>query len=220
MDVDHPENFDTGTGRYVYIGPSVRNGFLEVTALEAYTLTLSEPVTVFDNDPVFRPTAYTITLDMDTDGNPLDVDADGLTSDGDGDRSPDLYIYNNLEDLDHEEDSKVTEAIEDLQFQYLVDSDGNGLIEDGEWTWVDDPTASPADIRAVRVWLLVRSTRPDPAYVDNHVDPVQGTPKSYRVADHLVQLDSNDDNGLDSHLDHHFHRALLVESVMVRNRNL
>jgi len=219
IDVDDASNFDTGTRRYVYVGPSVTNQYVEIDQVAGDTLTLSQPVSAFHNDPVYRPTAYTITLDMDEQGNPMDVDGDGSTSDGDTNNSPDLYIYDNLEDLTDEADAKVTDEIEALQFQYLIDTDENGIVEDAEWTtWHDNPAGNLDNIRAVRIWVLVRSSIPDPAFEDPH--EYNGVSKQYRVADQLIQLDTNDNNGIDSHFDHHYHRILLVETVMVRNRNL
>ncbi len=99
--------FDTGTGRYLYAAPSIRNRYSEVTNVSGNTLTLNESMTVHDNDPVYRLSAYTIGLDTDEDGSQMDVDNDGDTLDGDGDGQPDLYIYDNLTDLSDETVRKV-----------------------------------------------------------------------------------------------------------------
>ncbi len=224
--VDDAAAFNTETGRYIFAAPSIRNRFLEVAAVAGNTLTLNETVTVHDGDPVYRLSAYTITLDRNGDDSELDVDSDNQVGDGDdqlhGDENPDLYIYNNLEDLTDETDCKVSEGVEDIQFQFLLedDMDTDTIMSATELsTWHDNvPASNLDDIRAVRIWLLVRSDRPDHNHEDLHEDG--GSPKTYQVADHHIQLDTDDDNGIDSLYDHRYHRLLSVETVMIRNRNL
>jgi len=223
IDVDETEHFDTVNGKYIFVAPSIRNGYREVQSIVSDTLTLNASVTVHNNDPVYRVAAHTIALDRHGDGTVLDVDGDGSTGDGDYDPGgveiPDLYIYDNLVDPDDETLFKLSEGVEDVQFQYIVDSDGNGLIEGAEWTPLDNvPANNLGDIRAVRIWLLVRSNHPDANHEDTHEDG--GAPNTYQVADHQIQLDTNDVNGIDSPFDYRYHRLLSVETVMVRNRNL
>jgi len=76
----------------------------------------------------------------------------------------------------------------------------------------DDPNFDPDEVRVVRVFILGRTLRPDPNFEDPN--------NSYTVADHVIALDTSDANGIDSAFDHHYHRQLLVETVMVRNLNL
>ena len=218
IEVTQPDSFDTGSGRYLFAAPAIENRFLQVTTIMEPQLTLSGTITVHHDDPVYRVNAYTVTLDTDGAGSNLDVDGDGSISDGDNNNRPDLYIYDNRVDLADETLCKVAEGIEDIQFQYLWDTDGNGRIEGAEWTWKDDPSGNLGRIRAVRIWVLVRSLLPDPNYEDIHEQ--DGQPKAYAVADHLIQLDANDENGIDSHFDHRFHRHLCVESILIRNRSL
>jgi len=210
--------FDTGPGRYLFPVPSIRNRFVQVLDVSGTALTLDTALTVHHDDLVYRVNAYTMGLDMDGDGSRLDVDGDGSGADGDGDNVPDLYVHDNLADLADESLSKVADGVEDIQFQYIWDMDGNGLIEGTEWTWKDDPAGNLDRIRAVRVWLLIRSLKPDPHFEDTH--EADGQPKTYIVADHRIDLDTQDANGIDSHFDHRFHRRLYVETVQVRNRNL
>jgi len=218
LEVNDTSRFNTGSGRYVFTAPSIQNRYQEVVSIADPYLTLDGTITYHDDDPIYRIGAYTITLDKDGDGTPMDVDGDGETLDGDGDAYPDLFVYDNLLDLASEETAKVVEGVEDIQFQFIWDADGNDRIEGAEWTWQDDPTGNLDEVRAVRIWILVRSLLPDPHYEDTHEH--EGQPKRYMVADHLIQLDQNDVNGIDSDFDHHFHRHLCVETVLIRNRSL
>jgi len=217
---DDLEHFDAANRRYVFIAPSLRNEYREIVSLLDDQIVLDEVVTVHHNDPVYRVAAHTIALDRDGDGATLDVDGDGSIADSDpdpgGSESPDLHIYDNLENPADEGDHKLVEGVEDLQFQFLL-KDGTGATD---WsTWHDTPAVNQLDdIRAVRIWLLVRSSEPDARHEDTH--EAGSVPKAYQVADHIIQLDTNDENGFDSPFDHRYHRLHTVDTVMVRNRNL
>ena len=229
VEVEDSSHFDTGRGQYVFFAPSLKNRYQTINLITGNVLTLSESVTVHNNDPVYRVNAHTITLDLDGGGSQKDVDNDGVTDDGDdttrtcGENNehfrPDLYLYDNRFDLSDETESLLVEGIEDLQFQYLMDSDDSGVIETDEDVWQDDPTGNLEDILAVRIWLLVRSNCADPNYIDEHTLDGLDTP-GYTVADHDITLDTNDGNGFYSLYDQHFHRLLMVETMMVRNKAL
>jgi hypothetical protein len=193
------------------VAPTSDNRYLAITNINGLLVSLSDSVKVNDGDEVFRVNAYTITLDRNGDGTPLDVDGDGKTSDGDGDPIPDLYICDNMDDMTDEGVCKVAEGIEDIQFQYGWDANNNGSIEDAEWQ--DAPAVVDEErIRAVRIYILARTLVPDPAYTDPNT--------SFTIADHDINLDTNEANGIGSHFDHHYHRVLLQETVLVRNKNL
>ncbi len=204
------DGFGLTTGRYIFIAPWENNRFQEVLAISGLDVTVSSSRPVFAGDKVFRVNAYTITLDQEDRNTPLDVDGDGDTDDSDGDGVPDLVIFDNIANLADETLAETAEGIEDLQFQYGWDADEDGVISDAEY--VDDPTGNEERVRAVRIFLLVRGLRPD-----RHFTDASG---SYTIADHTINLDTNDGNGIDSDFDHHFHRQLFVETVMVRNQNL
>lgn len=204
------EGFDLAAGRYIFIAPWEDNRFQEVLAISDLDVTVSSSRSVFAGDKVFRVNAYTITLDQKDRATPLDVDGDGSTNDGDGDGVPDLAVFDNTEDLADESLAEVAEGIEDLQFRYGWDADEDGVISDAEY--VDDPTGNEERVRAVRVFLLVRGLRPDRHFTDPNA--------SYAIADHTILLETNDGNGIDSDFDHHYHRQLFIETVMVRNQNL
>lgn len=204
------DGFDITTGRYVFVAPWDQNRFLTILSLSGQNVTVSAARPVKSGDKVFRVNAYTITLDQRTKSLLLDVDGDGTTVDGDGDQIPDLAIFDNRTDLAQEVLTEVAEGIEDLQFQYGWDADENGVIDPGEY--VNDPTGNEQRIRAVRIFVLARSVLPDRNFIDPN--------PSYTIADRTIFLDTNDGNGIDSDFDRHYHRHLLVETVMVRNRNL
>lgn len=94
----------------------------------------------------------------------------------------------------------IAENIEDLQFQY---EDGNGNI-------VDDPatfTNGEADIRAVHVFLLARTDRESPDYVDN---------KTYVIGDVISTPASRRGNNISNN----FRRKVLASVIKTRNIGL
>ena len=105
---------------------------------------------------------------------------------------PSLRIDDNIDtsgiDLD------VIDNVEDLQFQYGLDTDNNDTID----TWEDDP-ADIADIKAVRFFLLLRSAKRDREYNTN------GDTKTYTLA------------GTDLNFSDNFHRLLVESTVILRN---
>jgi len=214
IQLESVDGLDLTTGRYIYIAPWEQNRFQEILGLNGQVVTLSDARTVFDDDKVFQVSARTITLDQESKAVAIDVDGDGSTDDGDGDQIPDLAIADNLTDLGEEVLTEVAEGIEDIQFRFGWDANGNGVIDDSPMysEYVDNPPANEEQIRAVRVFILARSVLPDADYTD--LNP------SYTIADHAFALDTNDANGIDSDFDRHYHRHLLVETVMVRNGNL
>lgn len=62
------------------------------------------------------------------------------------------------------EDQEVATGIENLQVQLGIDSSGDGNVDH----FVDpgDPAAAQGSVRALRVWLLARSPRPEPGLRD------------------------------------------------------
>lgn len=60
----------------------------------------------------------------------------------------------------------VLENVEDLQFQYGLDLNGDGVLE---WVnSVNDGTYNARDVKAVKIWLIVRGDTPDSNFVDNN----------------------------------------------------
>ncbi len=67
------------------------------------------------------------------------------------------------------DDEVIAENIEDLQFKYALDTDGDGILDDpdadGEINFYDGSSvADPTTIKAVRINVLARSDRPDPNF--------------------------------------------------------
>lgn len=104
----------------------------------------------------------------------------------------------------------LADNIEDMQFAYGFDSDNNDTVD----TWVNDLNALPAgttmdELREVRVTLVARTTREDPAYnvgarpeVENHdqaqlagsirTTPAQAVKYRRRVLQSTIRLRNND----------------------------
>ncbi len=67
------------------------------------------------------------------------------------------------------DDEVIAENIEDLQFRYALDTDGDGILDDpdgdGEIDFEDGSSvADPSTIKAVRINVLARSDKPDQNY--------------------------------------------------------
>jgi len=227
-------HFDVDKNRYIFFSPQADNQFLEALSVDEVTrqVTLSPPCATTGNefcsiregDTVFRVNAYTITVDESggTANTAFDVDGDGndaIDSDNDCfgplcEEVPDLYIYNNTVDLIRDSDvaaageanvrtAEVAEGVEDIQFQFGWDDDESGEIDPDEF--VDAPPQDKVDeIRAVRVFLLVRTLQREPEPVKECEDMAG----QYTLANHTFTVDC------------HYHRQLFEETVMVRNMNL
>ncbi len=88
----------------------------------------------------------------------------------------------------------VADNIQDLQFQYGIDTDSDGQIN----SWVDD-TTDIHKIKAIRVFILARTAKIDREYTDT---------KTYTLAGTDV-----------GPFNDHVHRYLLENTISVRNRN-
>jgi type IV pilus assembly protein PilW len=92
----------------------------------------------------------------------------------------------------------LVEGVDAVEFQYL----------DEDWT----VTAVPADVRAVRISLLVRASYPDPRYTDTI---------KYVPASGATDWDINGSiAGSGNPANDHYHRRLLITSVNLRNMGL
>jgi len=58
-------------------------------------------------------------------------------------------------------DIEVIPNVEDMQLAYAWDANGNNQIDAAEW--VNDPTGNVQNVEVVRMSLIVRSLKPDPA---------------------------------------------------------
>lgn len=88
-------------------------------------------------------------------------------------------------------------GVEQLQFQYGEDTDGDGSVNIYRNA---DAVVQWPNVRAVRFWVLTRDDCPDPGYTDT---------TTYRMGD----LPAFTPSGTDAH----FHRALYSATVALRN---
>jgi type IV pilus assembly protein PilW len=70
------------------------------------------------------------------------------------------------------QNQEIMPGVEDLQVMFGIDRDADGVI-DG---FVEPGSEAGGDIRAVRLWLLLRSTRLEPGFIDTEF----GTNDGYR----------------------------------------
>jgi prepilin-type N-terminal cleavage/methylation domain-containing protein len=162
---------ENGEKAYIYLLPSIDETFHTITAIAGNVITLADSVTAQVDDEVFQVQAYTIRL---KDGNlRLDENIDPSTA-----------------SLD------VAENIEELQFQYGVDTDTDTDKCLDSWT---DAPADISRIRAVRVFILARTAH------ETKADEYTNT-SVYRIAGTDV-----------GPFNDHFHRYLLETTVYLRN---
>ena len=103
--------------------------------------------------------------------------------------------------------------IETIQFQYGIDENGDGILDD------TDNDGNPLDnnvpknkekyLKIVKLSVLARAAHADPAFKDRH--------SSYQIANLRITLDKNDDNGINSRYDWHFRRKLIQMYISPRN---
>ena len=110
----------------------------------------------------------------------------------------------------------LAENIEDMQIAYGIDINNNGVVADGKFgvvpggEWFDDPAGQDMTrLREIRVTLVARTTREDPAYnvgarpvVENHdqaqlsgsviTTPAQAVKYRRRVLQSTIRLRNND----------------------------
>jgi prepilin-type N-terminal cleavage/methylation domain-containing protein len=166
------EDDDTSIEKsYIFISPHADQSFNTIDAINSTTKTITtyENLNVQVNDLVYQVQAYTIRL---VNGNlSLEGNVDASTA--------------NME---------IAENIEDLQFQYGIDTNNDGTVD----SWADNP-ADITQIKAARVFLLARTANPDREYTDRNIYTLAG-----------VNVGPFNDN---------FHRYLLETTIMMRNLN-
>lgn len=183
--------------KYFYISPASSKGFLTIASggVDDTNKTLTKnggKITVHEGDIVYTVKAYTISIKLPAEySNPKPP-------------GPNLVIDENTGGNRQD----FAENIEDLQFQYGWDVNGDGRITASEW--VDNPAGSEDQVRAVRIQILARSAQPDRDFIDLHDDDGATAGKQYTIADHSITLNSNSE---------HFHRYLTETIVFIRNLN-
>ncbi|MCK5681054.1 PilW family protein [bacterium] len=102
-------------------------------------------------------------------------------------------------------DLDVADNIQDLQFQYGLDTDDDSQID----SWVDD-TTDIDQIRAIRVFIMARTGKFDREYIDR---------KTYTYPDGTTESFEGNDNFTDLNTSEHVHRYVLENTITIRNRN-
>ncbi|MBN2808067.1 MAG: PilW family protein [Deltaproteobacteria bacterium] len=163
-------NGDVAAKSFIFVSPRESNIYQTVTGITGNTLTLLNPLTAAIDDEVYQVQAFTLRLT----NNNLRVDDNVDTS------------STNLE---------AASNIQDLQFQYGIDSDNDGEVN----SWVDN-TATLRQIKAVKIFILACTSKTDKEYTDR---------KTYTIAGITV-----------GPFNDHFHRQLLESTIYIRNLNL
>ncbi len=167
---------------YIFISPNDENRYEIISADDGTTLTLA---TSLDND---RKTEILNALSAGVDLDVYQVQAFTLRLVNNS-----LRIDGNIDGSSTQLD--VADNIQDLQFQYGLDTDNDGQVD----SWFDNP-ATISQIKAVRVYILARTGKMDKEYFDR---------KTYTLAGVTV-----------GPFNDHVHRYLLESTIVVRNRNL
>ena len=192
---------DNNLKKYVFFDSTPYNQFFQIisgpttasistcgTGFSCYSITLNSNLKVCDNDSVYGVRAISFTYD----NNSQEIEMNENVG-----NSP-IPILGN---------------IETIQFQYGVDRDDDGNFDDidGDSNPLDN-TVSKNDeryLKLIKVYIMIRTKDPDPDYRDNQT--------TYQIANHTIQLDTNDSNGINSKYDWHYRRKLIEISIVPRN---
>ncbi len=98
-------------------------------------------------------------------------------------------------------DLEVVQGVEDMQIQFGVDTIGDGAAD--AYVDADSPLLAGNTVRSVRVWLLLRSERPELGYVDD---------ATYVLGDVSRTPTADDDPTNDA-----FRRMLVSRTIQLRN---
>jgi Tfp pilus assembly protein PilE len=103
--------------------------------------------------------------------------------------------------------------IESLQFQYGIDENNDGTLDDtdNDGNGLDNtvPQSKEKFLKVVKVSILVRAPKPDPKFTCKIT--------TYHIANQTIRLDTNDNNGINSKCDWHYRRKLIQVYITPRN---
>jgi len=191
------ELFNNSAKKYIYIAPCENSDFLTISgavAAAATTITLNSSIRVKEGTEIFTVKAYSISIKQ-----PNEYSAPKPAG-------PNLVINENTGGNRQE----FAENIENLQFQYGWDLNGDGVFNPTDSNdWTDDPSGNEADIKAVRIYVLARSAYPDREYNVNK--------KEYK---YIINDATTSSTAVTATFDDQYHRFLLKTTVMVRNLNI
>ncbi len=170
----------------IFISPNDDNRYRTISALAAKTLTLSSGFSI-DRENELKAALNAIP--------PVEINVYQVQAFTIRVVNANLRIDGNLAPTSTQSD--IADGIECLQFRYGIDtsSPADGTID----SWVDNP-AKIARIRAVRIFILARTSKIDRNYTDR---------RRYTMAGITI-----------GPFNDHYHRYLLRSTAVIRNRSL
>ena len=194
--------------KFCYISPSTTQAPLLVTGTDdsSKSISFGTAVTVSEFDKVFRVRAYTYSIKLANEYSPA---------------KPVPNIVQKIETLNRDE---IAEGIEDLQFQFGWDVDGDGVFNPSLTAdWVDTiPTGDADKVIAVKIILLAITLHPEQEeqFTDRYDDQPGTAGKQYTQADHIITYESPTQSEVNTLYGPHYHRHRLESIVFIRNLNL
>jgi len=186
--------------KYCYISPSIAQVFFTVTGTDAgsSSITIDKTTEVSEYDQIFRLRAYSYLIGISPASN-----------------MPGLYRR-----IENTAANEVAEGIEDLQFQFGWDIDGDGTFNptsSGDWK---NTLASgeAGKVIAIRIIILAITLHPDREFTDIYDDDSATSGRQYVQADHAITYYPA--TSRNTPYDEHYHRHRLESIVFVRNLNL
>ncbi len=193
--------FNNTSKQYIYLAPCENSDFLSIQNVVSTgdtTLTLTKSIRVDEGAEIYVVKAYTFSIKQPSEyGNPKPP-------------GPNLVINENTGD----NRQTLAENIENLQFQYGWDQNGDGRFDPTDNNdWNNDPSGNEADIKAVRIFVLARSAQLDRDYDDIKQYKINEATAS-TAAVFVGPFDDSPGGKGD------YHRFLLRTVIMVRNLSL
>ena len=204
-DSGHNPFFDNSADdkKYCYISPATSQKALLISGVDDTndSITVGSPIAVSELNQVFRVRAYTFSIKLANEYSP----AKSVPN-----------IVQKIETLNRDE---IAEGIEDLQFEFGWDVDGNGVFTPSSAAdWVHTiPAGDEGEVIAIKVILLAITLHPeqDKQFTDLY-DDQPGTPgRQYTLADHTITYTATGFK-----YGPHYHRHRLESIVFIRNLNL
>jgi len=200
--------------KFCYISPSTTQAALLVTGVNSSnkSITFGTTVDVSELDSVFRVRAYTYSIKLANEYNP----AKSVPN-----------LVQKVETLNRDE---IAEGIEDLQFQFGWDIDGDGVFNPSSSAdWVNTIISDPTDpnfnadkVIAIRIILLAIALHPEQKeqFTDLYDDQPTMAGRQYTQADHIITYQSSNPSNINTLYNKHYHRHRLESIVFIRNLNL
>jgi len=186
--------------KYCYISPSTSQIFFTVTSTNAgnSSITVDTTTEVSEYDQIFRLRAYSYLINISSASN-----------------MPGLYRR-----IENTAANEVAEGIEDLQFQFGWDIDGDGTFNPtSSGDWKNTLASGESDkVIAIRIIILAITLHPDREFTDIYDDDSATSGRQYIQADHAITYYPAASRN--TPYDEHYHRHRLESMVFIRNLNL